>query len=215
MPSVWHNLAQWTLLSAGIVLGGCGGQAKSESGDQGDAVECEYDGQTYRPGDDFPDSDGCNTCTCGEDGNVGCTLVDCPPIRCDYGGSSYELFERFPAGDGCNTCICHETGITCGTAPCLRCDTIEDEYEGLRDAAKRCNPDIDVEQCTQSLSIGLACSCPSFVNPENADAIAELESATAEYQGSDCSNGIVCGMCAVPVRGACSAAGLCEDLLTE
>ena len=212
MPIGWHNLAQWTILSAGIALVGCGGQAKSDSSDTGDGVECEYEGQTYEPGDDFPAADGCNSCTCGEDGLVGCTLVDCPPSGCEYDGNTYDLYERFPAGDACNTCICTEVGVTCETAPCERCDAIENEAAALRDAAKRCNPDIDVEQCTQSISIGLACSCPSFVNPENADAIAELESAQTEYQDSDCSSGVVCGACLVPVRGVCSAAGVCEDV---
>jgi hypothetical protein len=215
MVIAWHNLAQWAFLSAGIALVGCGGQAKSESGDQGEAVECEYEGETYKPGDDFPASDGCNTCTCGDDGSVACTLVDCHPTRCDYGGSSYELFEMFPAGDGCNMCICHETGVTCGTAPCERCDTIENEYASLSEAAKRCSPDIDIEQCTVSVSIGLACACPSFVNPANADAIEELESVSAEYRDSDCSTGVVCGQCLVPERGMCSPAGVCVDVFPQ
>lgn len=38
---------------------------------------CEYDGQTYQPGDEFASSDGCNTCACSEDGAVGCTKKAC------------------------------------------------------------------------------------------------------------------------------------------
>ena len=34
---------------------------------------------TYVQGDTFPAGDGCNTCTCGFDGTVGCTKIACPP----------------------------------------------------------------------------------------------------------------------------------------
>ena len=208
----WHNLAHWALLSAAVGPVGCGGQARSERSDQGAGVECEYEGQTYEPGDDFPAADGCNSCTCGDDGEVACTLVDCPPLRCDYGGSSFELDTSFPAGDGCNTCTCTEQGVTCGTIPCNRCLTIANQYSEAHDAARRCNPDIDVEQCTEAVSVGLACSCPSFLNPANADALDRLERASSEYQATNCSSGVVCGACLGPVRGYCTPAGVCEDV---
>lgn len=38
---------------------------------------CVLDGERYRPGDTFPSSDGCNTCSCGEDGQIACTLRFC------------------------------------------------------------------------------------------------------------------------------------------
>lgn len=38
---------------------------------------CSYDGQTYQPGDSFASSDGCNTCSCGPTGAVGCTKKAC------------------------------------------------------------------------------------------------------------------------------------------
>lgn len=38
---------------------------------------CAYDGETYSPGDSFPSTDGCNTCTCGSTGSVGCTKRAC------------------------------------------------------------------------------------------------------------------------------------------
>jgi len=46
-------------------------------------VVCEYDGATYLPGDSFPDVDGCNDCTCLEDGAVACTRMACLPETCD------------------------------------------------------------------------------------------------------------------------------------
>lgn len=38
---------------------------------------CEYNGYEYETGDNFPAEDGCNTCTCGEDGQIACTLLYC------------------------------------------------------------------------------------------------------------------------------------------
>lgn len=50
-------------------------------------VTCDYDGQTYQVGEGFPSSDGCNICSCGESGDVACTLMACEndqePIRVD------------------------------------------------------------------------------------------------------------------------------------
>ncbi|KAH3822038.1 hypothetical protein DPMN_123807 [Dreissena polymorpha] len=40
---------------------------------------CEYNGNTYNVGDNFMDAEGCNTCFCGENGAVGCTMKYCPP----------------------------------------------------------------------------------------------------------------------------------------
>jgi hypothetical protein len=41
------------------------------------AIVCNYNGQTYKPGDSFKSSDECNTCTCSDSGNVGCTKMAC------------------------------------------------------------------------------------------------------------------------------------------
>jgi hypothetical protein len=40
-------------------------------------ASCLYGGATYKPGDTFPATDGCNTCSCGADGAVGCTKKAC------------------------------------------------------------------------------------------------------------------------------------------
>lgn len=40
-------------------------------------VTCSYDGKQYRPGDQFESSDGCNTCSCSDDGGVACTKMAC------------------------------------------------------------------------------------------------------------------------------------------
>jgi hypothetical protein len=38
---------------------------------------CEYEGGIYQAGESFPSIDGCNTCSCGEDGLVACTERAC------------------------------------------------------------------------------------------------------------------------------------------
>lgn len=45
----------------------------------GGATTCSYGGKTYAEGASFPATDGCNTCTCGAGGMVGCTKMACPP----------------------------------------------------------------------------------------------------------------------------------------
>jgi Pacifastin inhibitor (LCMII) len=40
-------------------------------------VACTYGGKTYKPGDSFPSTDECNTCSCSTNGSVGCTKKAC------------------------------------------------------------------------------------------------------------------------------------------
>lgn len=68
-------------------------------------VSCEYNGQTYGPGEGFPSDDGCNSCSCSENGEVACTLMACEdtndqqmdqnpaqpfPLRSDNGVFKYQ-----------------------------------------------------------------------------------------------------------------------------
>jgi len=55
-------------LLACLALASCGGGDPS----------CEYQGQTHARGDIFPAGDGCNTCSCTDQG-VECTLLACVP----------------------------------------------------------------------------------------------------------------------------------------
>ncbi|XP_061190546.1 WAP four-disulfide core domain protein 2-like [Saccostrea echinata] len=38
---------------------------------------CFYNGRYYSVGESFPATDGCNTCFCSDNGQVGCTLIGC------------------------------------------------------------------------------------------------------------------------------------------
>lgn len=44
-------------------------------------ARCRVDGREYEVGERFPAADGCNTCTCEEDGRIACTEIAC--IGCD------------------------------------------------------------------------------------------------------------------------------------
>jgi len=72
----------------------------------------------YPEGQSFPAGDGCNTCTCMENGSVGCTLMACAP-GCFYAGTYYQPGESFPATDGCNKCTCGVDGsVSCTEMAC-------------------------------------------------------------------------------------------------
>ena len=41
----------------------------------GQEYACAINGERYEVGDNFKAADGCNTCTCGEGGQIGCTEI--------------------------------------------------------------------------------------------------------------------------------------------
>ena len=41
---------------------------------------CSYNGITYKTGEGFVASDGCNSCSCSADGQVACTAMACESI---------------------------------------------------------------------------------------------------------------------------------------
>jgi hypothetical protein len=51
--------------------------------------QCAYSGRLYAIGESFPSDDGCNTCTCTEQG-IGCTTIACPDMVCDWLQGEYE-----------------------------------------------------------------------------------------------------------------------------
>ncbi len=100
--------------------------------DDADPTTCVVDGVEHAPGDTFPADDGCNTCTCGDDGEVSCTLIGCVET-CTYQGTVHEVGTTFPAGDGCNTCSCGEGGLVACTGlacpPPVTCTHEGETYE--------------------------------------------------------------------------------------
>ena len=94
------------------------GNEKCADGADGASLKCgssAVDEDKCTPGQSFPASDGCNTCTCPDSGKKGeapCTAMGCgeDPDKCTPG-------ETFEADDGCNTCTCPASGKK-SEAPC-------------------------------------------------------------------------------------------------
>src|SRR4051812_19743281 len=61
-----------------------------------------YGGTRYHSGDSFPSEDGCNTCSCGAQGDVACTLRACAlpdagsgdSIQCTGAAPSFPSFDK-------------------------------------------------------------------------------------------------------------------------
>jgi hypothetical protein len=103
-------------------------------------VTCEADGVTYEVGEQFGDADGCNTCTCGEDGEATCTLLGCPDV--------YDPCAGLACGDACSSCPpedddCTETGEE------KACNN-----EGV------CEGSFDVSQCGADACADVVCEEP-------------------------------------------------------
>jgi pacifastin inhibitor LCMII len=158
--------------SAGIALGlfgllaafaGCSGSVTNPDG-------CSYNGKAYQVGDKFPASDGCNSCSCGERGEVQCTLIGCGPgpgpgpdpdagPYCSVGGKRYAPGQQV-SNDGCNTCVCTSPGEVACTArdcqePVSSCDSLLNELQGTLSSVQKCSTAAD---CGQAIP-GSSCGC--------------------------------------------------------
>ena len=102
-------------LSLALVLGTASEASDCNPDPVEPTVTCTYDGATYVPGDSFPATDGCNTCTCMDSGDVACTLMLC---GCLHGGSWYENGESLWDMDACNRCSCARIGVGCTKIYC-------------------------------------------------------------------------------------------------
>lgn len=97
------------------------------------------------PGEAILAGDGCNTCTCGDDGRFGtCTLLSCS--QCLPG-------QVKPMDDGCNTCSCSLGYWACTNRVCpeLKCQDGDSEPSG--DGCNSCS-------CSQGYWICTDRACP-------------------------------------------------------
>lgn len=86
---------------------------------------CTDGNSSYQVGDEWDCSDGCNSCSCDEDGQVISTMLGCSPsANCREGFESHQLGDVWDCSDGCNVCECTEEGIASTDAACLydNCD---------------------------------------------------------------------------------------------
>jgi hypothetical protein len=125
---------------------------------------CDYNGKAYAVGDHFPAGDGCNNCSCGERGEVSCTLIGCDPAPdsgpyCTYGGKRYAPGQQV-SDDGCNTCACTGPGeIACTERACADagpvCDGVLSELKSTLSSAQKC---ASAAECGQPIP-GSSCGC--------------------------------------------------------
>jgi len=101
---------------------------EGECAAQGDG--CDYEGKHYKAGESFPSSDGCNSCSCGPDGNVACTLRLCTNacggllgLRCQANQyCSYKVEDICGAADATGVCLDKPEVCTAIWDPVCGCD---------------------------------------------------------------------------------------------
>jgi len=84
----WHNVVKVALVGA-IALG----ISACASGYEPNLEGCFVGKAFHKTGASFPAADGCNTCSCTQDGRVACTEIACAPEEktCVRGGCSSQL----------------------------------------------------------------------------------------------------------------------------
>ena len=121
-------------------------------------ITCTNNEVEYEVGATFDAGDDCNTCTCGEDGQISCTEEVCEPdpVICEYNSEEHQVGSTFDATDDCNVCICGTDGTTtCTEAVCepdpgaegegedepVTCEYNSEEYEvgSTFDSTDDCN----------------------------------------------------------------------------
>ena len=163
----------------GGMSGGVAGSTTTPSAGSGSTQptdRCVYNGSTYLVGQSFPDSDGCNSCTCLRGGDVGCTERGC--VSCTYAGAVYPVGQGFPSRDGCNQCECLLDGsVRCSLEACV-CNPPQEWWRKYYSAnAGTCKvSDFSCPTSTTSFSNGCGCGC-------------EEQDSCAEYAGCGLGSG--------------------------
>ena len=209
MSTRWHNLSLIFGLTAIGLSGACGGRS-DQNGSAGGSAGAPLGHGGASSGGVFSTSGGSNAVLGGAPGTGG------------WLGSGGELHAGSPGFGGApGSGGAASGGITGrggeghsgGSAP-FECRGLLIQIGQGIEAAKACNPLLSTEQCTQLIPGGVPCSCPTFANPTNKDAIDEVNRDAQAYAKLGCALGIACGACLQPVRGYCSPEGRCEDSVT-
>jgi hypothetical protein len=92
----------------------------------------------------------------------------------------------------------------------VTCNSLENEYALALQQAKKCT---STSQCTKLVDHQLACPCPTFVNPNNTQALGEMANLQTMWLSMKCYKNIFCPavMCPVPVGAKC-ANNACWDV---
>lgn len=100
------------------------------------------------------------------------------------------------------------------------CQAIETAYREAVAKAKSCDPAIDIPQCTELVPSELSCPCDTSINPANAEAVAEMDMHSAQWDAEGCvAEACPAVECPNVQGGFCSSAGgpggNCEDALPD
>jgi hypothetical protein len=92
------------------------------------------------------------------------------------------------------------------TAP--NCSELSKLYGVALNDAKRCHLLIDVAECNATYKSSLTCGCSTHINPDNVDAVAELNRIEKAWTDQGCSLPTPCpSSCPVSPNGACESDG--------
>ncbi len=101
------------------------------------------------------------------------------------------------------------------------CEQLVAEYLQAVEQARDCNPAVSSLQCTAQVDDAVICSCPTFVNPANGQALNDMAALNLAFDQQGCGDLIDCPPQACPdlQGGHCipqgSASGSCEDVLVD
>jgi hypothetical protein len=107
-------------------------------------------------------------------------------------------------------------GGAAGSGGDKSCTKLNEDYVKAVTAAKKCVYGTSPNPCSVKVKGDLECQCPTFVNPANAAAMAELTAIEAAWTAKGCVSTPTC-LCADPLAGACYAGpggpsdGSCHD----
>ncbi|HHH31720.1 MAG TPA: hypothetical protein ENK57_25685 [Polyangiaceae bacterium] len=126
------------------------------------------------------------------------------------------------AGTGSGTASGTGSGTAGGTGtggPAL-CAVLEEDYLLAIEAARSCDPFIDLEECTEIVPERLRCPCGGIaINPGNEEAVDDLATTASQWFDAGCSENVLCPdiECEPATGGSCQPApdgmsGICETL---
>ncbi len=163
---------------------------------------CDYQDVHYDVDDSFPSADGCNTCTCVEDGFIACTEMAC--AGCYHDDEHFIVGDSYIQSDGCTECTCNEDGtFDCYDGLC-DCDLFCDEAPPIE--GTECDPDVDCGKCTYDSGCGTVtfiCDGGYWGAEENGVACTNVCPEALPVESTECAG--FDEPCVYPLENGCSS----------